>query len=110
MATPNPLSCGSTTGSIELEMTGGTAPYTFDWDNDALDGIEDPMGLLPGAYNVTVTDINGCENTAFAEIIVTANLALTTNTNDISCFGENDGMAEVSVTAGAEPFTYIWDS
>ena len=109
-ATPNPLSCGSTTGSIELEMTGGTAPYTFDWNNDALDGIEDPMGLLPGMYSVTVTDINACENTAFAEIIVTANLALTINTNDISCFGENDGMAEVSVTAGVEPFTYVWDS
>ncbi len=109
-ATANPLSCGSASGSIDLEMTGGNTPFTFDWDNDALDGIEDPMGLLPGAYSVTVTDINGCENTAFAEITTTADLALTTNTNDISCFGENDGMAEVTVTAGAEPFTYMWDS
>jgi len=108
-ATPNPLSCGSTTGSINLDLTGGTPPFTFDWDNDALDGVQNPMSLLPGTYNVTVTDINNCQNTAFAEIITTANLALTTNVSDISCFGENDGQIEIVVSSGAEPFTYNWN-
>ncbi len=110
IANANPISCGSASGSIDLELTGGTPPFTFDWNNNALDGIEDPTDLLPGTYNVTVSDINGCENTASAEIITTANLALNINTNDVSCFGENDGMAEIIVTAGAEPFTYMWDS
>ena len=42
-------------------------PYTFAWDNGA--GVnEDPTGLGAGTYTVTVTDNNGCFETASASI------------------------------------------
>ncbi len=48
-------------GSLDLTVTGGTAPYTYDWA-DILTGVEpeDRLDLVIGIYNVTVTDANGC--------------------------------------------------
>jgi uncharacterized repeat protein (TIGR01451 family) len=48
-------------GSITLLVTGGTAPYTFDWDD--LAGANNPqnrLGIPFGTYEVTITDANGC--------------------------------------------------
>ncbi len=46
-------------GSISLQITGGTAPFEFSWNNGATD--KDISGLLPGSYDVIVTDANGCQ-------------------------------------------------
>ena len=58
------------TGNVDLTVEGGTAPYTYDWDNDGtgdFDG-EDVSGLEAGTYEVTVTDVNGC--TATLSVVV----------------------------------------
>jgi len=55
--------CGQEDGSINLTPTGGTAPYTFDWDC-GLFGDEDQLNLGPHTYNVTVTDATNCRTTA----------------------------------------------
>ncbi|MFD0962469.1 HYR-like domain-containing protein [Pseudofulvibacter geojedonensis] len=62
------ISCNaSNDASIDLTVSGGLAPYTYDWDND---GLEDPdndtqdlNSLSAGDYTVIVTDANGCTDT-----------------------------------------------
>jgi len=49
-------------GSVELEVTGGTPPYTFNWSNGDQDNKA--SSLLPGSYSVVVTDGNGCQKNA----------------------------------------------
>lgn len=46
-------------GAIDVIVNGGTAPYTFDWSNgETSSSIEN---LEPGAYDLTITDDQGCE-------------------------------------------------
>ncbi len=54
-------------GAIDLNVTGGTGSYTFDWNNDGtgdFDDSEDLSGLTSNSYMVTVMDANGCTDTA----------------------------------------------
>jgi hypothetical protein len=51
-------------GSIDISVSGGTSPYTYDWTD--LVGTNDPQdrtNLTAGTYTVTVTDANGCKTT-----------------------------------------------
>ncbi len=49
---------GAANGAINLTVTGGTAPYSFAWDNSAT--TEDLSPLAPGSYIVVVNDANDC--------------------------------------------------
>lgn len=69
-------------------------------------------GLVPNNYNVTAQDITtGCISTA---TVVTVNSAAgapvitVTSQTDVSCYGENDGNASISVSGGVLPYTYGW--
>ncbi len=48
-------------GTITLNVTGGSQPYAYNWSN-AASGAQ-LQGLLPGSYNVTVSDANNCSMT-----------------------------------------------
>ena len=49
---------GSGIGAIDLTVSGGMAPYTFNWSNN--ETTEDISGLGVGTFTVVVTDANGC--------------------------------------------------
>lgn len=53
-------------GSAEVTPTGGTAPYSYNWSNGGT--TNSITNLLPGTYDVTITDGNGCE--LIASVIV----------------------------------------
>ncbi len=49
---------GATDGAIDATVYGGTAPFTYNWDNGAT--TEDLTNLAEGSYFVEVTDAEGC--------------------------------------------------
>lgn len=49
-------------GNIELDISGGTAPYMISWNNGAASEVN--SGLTAGTYAVQVQDANGCEKEA----------------------------------------------
>ncbi len=79
-------------GSIDITMTNGVFPYTFDWSDDALDGIEDPTGLSPATYDLTVTDNAGCTVTVSIDVppcsVVGNRVWLDENSDGIQDVGE----------------------
>jgi hypothetical protein len=54
-------SAGTADGSIDLTLSGTTAPYTFTWNNG--ETTEDISGLSTGTYFVIVVDALGCSKT-----------------------------------------------
>ena len=95
---------GATTGSINLSVTGGTAPYTYSWTGGIT--TKDLSGLAAGTFNVTVTDAKSC--TATASVVITqpaAVLALATTKTDVLCLGTATGSINLSVTGGTAPYT-----
>ncbi len=57
---------GNQDASISLTMSGGVAPYTFQWSNGL--ATEDLVNLGEGFYSLTVTDEAGCEKTRIFQV------------------------------------------
>lgn len=52
----DPTTCGASTGSIDVTVTGGVGPYTYAWGHGPT--TEDVTDLAAGTYTVTITDSN----------------------------------------------------
>jgi len=50
---------GEVLADVDVNITGGTAPYMFEWSNGSV--TEDLVELSPGIYSLIVIDANGCE-------------------------------------------------
>ncbi|HRY33015.1 MAG TPA: dockerin type I domain-containing protein [Bacteroidales bacterium] len=102
------LCFGSSDGSIDITVTGGTPSYTFLWNNGLTD--EDITGLTTGTYSVTVTDNNGCEINGSYFIGQPDELIYTATVADLSCFESMDGQITGSTTGGTPAYSYVWDN
>ncbi len=102
-------SCGGEPfGTIELEVTGGTAPYTFLWDDSSTE--QNRYELEEGRYVVTVSDQNGCELSASYDIELTSPINIIPNVTHTNCLDDAIGAIELSVSGGEEPYTYKWSN
>ena len=105
-----PESAFGNDGAIDVNVTGGTTPYSNLWST--LDTSQDISGLATGNYSLTVTDANGCmDSLSFFVPNAAASLtASTTVINNASCFNTCDGEAKVIAAGGATPYTYKWSN
>jgi hypothetical protein len=65
---------GSCTGEAHVLFSGGTAPYTFLWNDPEEQNGQSVFQLCAGDYEVTVTDANGCSLVIPVTILGTASL------------------------------------
>lgn len=102
--------CGEDLGSIDLEISGGTMPYTTSWTGP--DGFasfdEDIANLEQGMYNVTITDDNGCSIEEGYEITGPSTLEVIAITTDLDCSGNDNGVIEIEISGGTTPITIDW--
>ena len=106
------LSCnGAGDGSIDLSISGGSSPFTYNWSGGA-GSSQDPSSLAAGAYSVTATDNTGCTDTITATVTEPTALGLTAVIIDVSCGGEalSDGSIDLSVSGGISPYSYNWSN
>lgn len=108
------VSCfGGADGSINLSVSGGTAPYQFAWTgpNGSSSTTEDLSGLSAGTYTVLVTDNNGCTSTTNRTLVQPPAIVPAIDaTTTASCASAADGSAMVSLTGGIPPYSYTWNT
>lgn len=86
-STTTPVPCASAAvGTVNLTVSGGTAPYKYKWSTNAT--TEDINNLTAGTYTVTVTDARGC-----SEIKISTVTTLDNTPPVISCPGNANGVA-----------------
>jgi gliding motility-associated-like protein len=97
----------NTSGSIDISITGGTSPYQYQWNNNT--ASQDLTNIAPGNYSMTVTDANGCSNTASAFITTLPQLNVSATVDQLVCSNSVGGI-NLTVTNGTAPFTYLWNT
>ncbi len=100
---------GSSNGTIDISVTGGSAAYSYNWSTNA---TSQDIGTLPaGPYNVIVTDSRGCTATkSFTLTSPTLHTTSVTNNKNISCADLSDGLITVTSTGGAGSYQFSKDS
>ncbi len=101
--------CNLPTGSIDLTVDGGVAPYTYSWSTGQI--VPDLVNKLSGTYTVTVTTARGC--TAEAEATIPDNdpglSIIPTIFENTSCTTPN-GDILIDVVPGGYSYTYKWST
>ncbi len=105
------VSCFSgSDGALEISGAGGTTGYSYLWSTGAsTDRIE---VLTAGQYTVTVTDAQQCtiSETLTISEPATALSVTATATQQVSCTGEDDGVASAAAAGGTGGYTYLWST
>jgi len=100
--------CGNDpSGAIDVTVTGGTAPYSFDWGGGIT--TEDRSNLTPDTYGLTVSDANGCTENASIDVNGPSAIVITPTVTDVLCYGEITGAIDLAVSGGNAGYTYLWN-
>lgn len=96
---------GNCDGTAQANPTGGTAPYSYNWNTGGT--AQSVTNLCAGWYVVTVTDASGC--TAIDSIQITEPQPIAANDSVIlaNC-GQCNGQIHLKPTGGTGPYTFMW--
>jgi hypothetical protein len=101
--------CGDGAGAIDMTLTGGTAPFTYDWNGGTFT-TEDLTALSAGTFTCIVTDANGCTYMHVETVINnTGNMAGSVTLSSDTC---NSGVGSIDLTAsgGVSPYSFLWSN
>lgn len=103
------LCYGDATGAVYATVEGGTAPYSYTWNNGAT--TTNILSVPMGNYTLTVADALGCSISSAEQVQQPANpLSATSVSTDVNCFGENTGGVQLTVTGGTTSYSYQWSN
>lgn len=99
---------GAGDGSLSAEVSGGTQPYHFMWQDGTADSLR--TDLPAGTYGLTVTDQAGCRVMLSPQEIGLANpLSLAVRSlQHPRCASLADGRIEIEVAGGSGSYAWLW--
>lgn len=108
-AVVTPVLCGGdSTGAIDITLN-PPGSYFYAWSNGSAD--EDIDSLAIGTYFVAILDSNACVLTYSDSVPGTLiPLSGTLVTQDILCFGADNGTIDLQMTGGTVPYAYSWSN
>ena len=100
--------CSGGEGSIEALVTGGTAPYSYEWNKEGETNSSLRVNEI-GTYFLHVTDSRGCTIDATAEVSSPDALVVRPELVHSSCFGASNGSIKLNISGGTSPYTIRWE-
>lgn len=104
--TTGALCYGTSTGTINVNVSGGAAPLTYSWSNGAT--TQDISGCAGGPYELTITDALGCVSTATYVVSEPQLMIFNPLTITQPACSATNGQITTTFTGGTAPFTYAW--
>jgi len=96
----------ATPGSATANPSGGTAPYTYLWNDGQTNQIA--TGLTAGSYTCVVQDNNGCNGSVSVTLVNSSTFTSTATTVDPTC--STTGSITAVPSGGTPPYTYAWNN
>jgi hypothetical protein len=97
-ATQTNVTCfGGNNGAINVTLSGGTSPYTYNWGGGIT--TEDRTNLTAGTYSCTITDANSCTSTLNFTITQPSTILAPTVTTPVT-YTINDTASALTATTG----------
>ncbi len=91
-------------GSIQLNVNGATAPYSYEWIGPSgfASTAQNVQNLASGNYQVTITDDNGCETSAYVILEPENEFSFSLGNDTTLCLNEQ------LMVVGPPGMLYLW--
>lgn len=103
--TTDPSCFGVCDGIIDVQVSGGSLPYTYD-----IGGPTQPGGIFngvcDGTYTVTVVDNNGCSVTQNVTLTEPPQVTISATHVDLLCYQDSVGVGNITITGGGGTGAY----
>lgn len=96
-----------TNGTASITASGGTAPYTYLWSNNAV--TQNISGLTQGQYNCVVTDALGCQSTGWFNVQQAVTINYNSSITNANCLQANGSILSF-VSGGTLPYSFSWNN
>ncbi|GAB4203478.1 MAG: hypothetical protein Fur0023_10410 [Bacteroidia bacterium] len=102
-----PVCYGQQNGVAGVQVTGGTAPYTYTWNAPSGGNTSTITGVGAGVYQVLITDNVGCQTFTTVTVQQPNQVVINATPNHTICYGTNTQIFAAG-TGGVSPYTYTW--
>ena len=103
-------------GEVSVSVSGGLSPYFYEWDSVTWNSPSKVYGntyknLAAGIYKVRITDDQKCQQEDTVILTQPDSLEIfRTRIQNLSCFGDANGVIEIEVKGGKGPYSYLWNT
>jgi hypothetical protein len=109
-ATVTDALCNGGSGSINVNVSGGTGSYTYAWSNGAT--TQDLSSVVAGTYTLTITDAGNTSCTVVLTQTVNEpiRIGITVDSTSPATCGSTNGAINISVNGGTGSYGYLWSN
>jgi gliding motility-associated-like protein len=106
--TTSPDCAGKSNGSLQINLNGTVAPYTFSFNNTPFTNTTRYQNLAPGNYSITVKDAQGCvfNSTVTIQPYVAKPVTIQWLATPTDCWQKTGGKVFITVTGSEAPYFY----
>ncbi|MCI5057248.1 MAG: gliding motility-associated C-terminal domain-containing protein, partial [Flavobacteriales bacterium] len=99
---------GGNDANLTANVTGGTTPYLYQWNDLSQQTTVTATGLSFGIYQVAVTDDANCVSVAVAEVSQPQQISTSISIVDADCGVTGDVSATITASGGQPNYSFQW--